>query len=391
MSEGAWISGIGNTEYSRDSGRSEWELAIEAILSAIADAGLDPQQIDGLVRYSYDDVDEAMITRVLGTTLRFHAQVSYGGLGSAAALAAAEAAVRSGAAEAVICYRSLNGRSGKRYGRAERSLGTETQSVARGDRAPSGAFAGPYGLLAPGQVMALWATRYMYEAGISETDLILALGTLAVQQRAYARNNPDALMRDRELDLDTYRDSRLIAWPLRLFDFTLETDGAAAVVVTTRQLARRSPKPAVRILAAAMNLPPFAESVTVYGDLRNSGAYREAADHLYAKAGVSPRDLSVALVYDATTISALLTYEAFGLAPQNHGWKQIIDEGVGPNSRVPVNTHGGHLSEGYVHGMNHVLEAVRQMRGESSNQVPDANVALFAVGANGAILTSEVP
>jgi acetyl-CoA acetyltransferase len=379
------IVGVGQTAYSRESGRSEWELAIEAITAALADCGIEPGQVDGLVRYSYDKVDEAMLARSFGLNLRYYSQTAFGGLGAPAVLAQAYAAVASGQARVVVCYRSLNGRSETRYGRAERSLGAaEGDQVATGDRAPSGAFAGPYGLLSPGQVMAMWARRYQWEAGITDGELARALGQVAVDQRGYANRNPAAVLRERPLSFDDYLAGRMISTPLRMFDFALETDGAAAVVITDRAVGRHDP---VWIRSAVQGLFAYAESIAVYGELRNGPAYRALGERLLAEAGVRPSDLVAASVYDATSISVLLGLEGFGVHPPGQAWRAVTEHGIGPDSPLPVNTSGGHLSEAYVHGMNLVVEAVRQCRGESPNQVSRSGPVLVSSGPSGVVLS----
>ena len=383
----AAVVGLGQTAYTRGSGRDEWSLAIEAVAAAIEDSGLDPGDVDGLVRYSYDATDEAMLVRAFGWSLRWYSQTGYGGLGAPAVLAHAAAAVASGAARVVVCYRSLNGYSGTRYGRAERSLGAGPADVmAAGDRAPSGAFAGPYGLLSPGQVMALWARRYQWETGISEDELVTALGRVAVDQRAFAHHNPAAVLRERPLDEAAYRAGRVIATPLRLYDLALETDGAAAVVVAGADVARAAQPDPVWIRAGVTGLFPYAESVSMYGELRNGPTYRALADLVYSDAGIAAADLSAAMIYDATTISVLLGMEAYGLAPTGQAWSVVTEQGIGLAAAVPVNTSGGHLSEAYVHGMNLVLEAVRQCRGTSTSQTRRAGPVLVTSGPGAVVL-----
>ncbi len=379
----AAVIGIGQTEYSRGSGRDEWSLAVEAVDAALADAGLDPGDVDGLVHFTYDAVDEAMLVRSFGWQLRWYSQTAYGGLGAPAVVAQAAAAVASGAARVVVCYRALNGYSGTRYGRAERSI---VDAGARGDRAPAGALTGPYGLLSPGQVMALWARRYQWDAGITEDQLVTALGRVAVDQRAYARANPRAVLRDRPLDEAAYRAGRMISTPLRLYDLALETDGAAAVVVAAPDVARAAPQPPAWIRAGTVSLFPYAESISVYGELRNGPSYRAVADRLYADAGIGPGDLAAAMIYDATSISVLLGMEGYGLAPVNRAWAVVSEQGIGPDAPVPVNTCGGHLSEAYVHGLNLVIEAVRQCRGTSTAPVRNPGPVLVSSGPSAVVV-----
>ncbi|MDT4933575.1 MAG: hypothetical protein QOK11_1467 [Pseudonocardiales bacterium] len=384
----AAVIGIGQTAYSRASRRSEWSLAVEAIEGALTDCGVAPGDVDGLVRYSYDSVDEAMLVRSFGWRLRYYSQTGYGGLGAPAVLAHASAAVASGQARIVVCYRSLNGYSSTRYGRAERTLGSDGgQFVARGDRAPSGAFAGPYGLLSPGQVMAMWARRYQWEAGIGEPDLVRALGRVAIDQRAQAQRNPAAVMHGRPLDEAAYLAGRMIASPLRVFDLALETDGAAAVVVAAADVARTMTTPAVWITAAVVGMFAYAESISVYGELRNGPTYRAIAERLFAEAGVRPAELRAAMIYDATSISVLLGMEAYGLAAPGTAWRAVLEHGIGATAPVPVNTSGGHLSEAYVHGMNLVLEGVRQCRGSSTAQVERSGPVLVSSGPSAVVLS----
>jgi acetyl-CoA acetyltransferase len=381
---GVAVVGVGQTAYSRESGRSEWQLAIEAISNALADCGIEPHEVDGLVRYSYDNVDEAMVVRSFGLNLRYYSQTGYGGLGAPATLAHAYAAISSGQARVVVCYRSLNGRSTTRYGRAERSLGTSAGDlVATGDRAPSGAFTGPYGLLSPGQVMAMWARRYMWEAGLNEDELAAALGRVAVDQRSYAQTNPAATTYGRPLDQAGYLAGRVIATPLRVYDLALETDGAAAVVLAAEPI---GPHPPAWIRSAVSGLIPYAESIATYGELRNGPAYRAIGRRLLDEAGVTVLDLVTASIYDATSLSVLLGLEGFGICAVNQAGRAVAEHGIGLDSPLPVNTSGGHLSEAYVHGMNLVIDAVRQVRGEAINQVPRSGPVLVASGPSAVVL-----
>jgi acetyl-CoA acetyltransferase len=379
--------GIGQTQYSRHSGRSEWALAIEAIDAALADCGLGAADIDGLVRYSYDNVDEAMLCRSFGFQLRYYSQTGYGGLGAPSVLAHAYAAIASGQASAVVCYRALNGRSGTRYGRAERSLGADVEQLrARGDRAPSGAFAGPYGLLSPGQVMAMWARRYQWESGATESELIAALARLCVTQRAYAQRNPSAIMSGTPLDEAGYLAGRMIATPLRIYDLAVETDGAAAGVVTGAELAGRLAQPPVWISGSVQAMFAYAESISIYGELRNGPTYRAIGDRLLADCRLTPADFSAAMIYDATSISVLLGLEAFGFAAPGTAWRRLLEEGTDPGSSLPVNTSGGHLSEAYVHGINLVTEGIRQCRGHSTSQVARSGPVLVTSGPGAVVL-----
>lgn len=380
----AAIVGIGQTEFSADSGRSEWQLAMEAILQALQDAGIAPAEVDGIVRYSYDNVTQGMLARTLGVRdLRWYADCPYGGVAQCAVIAQAAAAIAAGIATTVVVFRALNERSGVRYGRAERHIPATGDIVyATGDRTPSGQFAGPYGLHVPGQCMAMWAQRYAFEAGLAADELAQVLGTIAVQQRRYANANPQAMMRQRPLDMAGYLAGRMISAPLRLYDYCLETDGASALVLTGADRARSLRHDPVHVLAAQQSLYPHSEPIAVYTPrLTRFGGEGNVAK-LYGDAGIGPQDVSLAMLYDATSFSVLSGLETYGLAPETGAWRHVLDHGIGPDSQLPVNTHGGHLSEGYIHGMNHLVEAVRQLRGTAANQIAGAEFVL--VGGNGA-------
>jgi hypothetical protein len=215
--------------------------------------------------------------------------------------------------------------------------------------------------------MALWARRYQWDAGITEDELTGALARIAVDQRGYANRNPAAVLRDRPLSPADYRAGRMIATPLRLYDFALESDGAAAVVLAARPLGG-APDP-VWVRGAVQGMFGYAESISVYGELRNGPTYRALGERLLAESGVRVGDLVAASIYDATSISVLLGLEGFGVHAPGAAWRAITEHGIGPDSPLPVNTSGGHLSEAYVHGMNLVIEAVRQCRGDSPTQL----------------------
>ena len=377
------IVGIGQTEYLRRSDREEWDLALEAVRRAAADAGIELAQIDGIVRYSQDRIHEADLAGALGLSLRYHGQVGFGGQSVCAVIGQAAAAIHAGLARVVVCYRALNGRTGARYGRAERSLEDEGDGVFRagGLRVPSGALSAPYGLLAPGQVMALWARRYAHESGITIDVLSSALARIAIDQRAYATRNPAAVMGGKSLDFAAHQAGRMLADPLRLHDFCLETDGAAALILCDSDRARAiSPHP-VYIEGATQAL--YAEAMEVYGELINGPDHRARARALFAACGGrTARDIDVAMLYDATTIMVLMQLEGYGFVPPGRAWQSVLERGIGVDGILPVNTSGGQLSEAYVHGMNLVLEAVKQLRGTASTPIAGAQTAL--VGAAGA-------
>ncbi|MBO0805397.1 MAG: hypothetical protein J2P25_20245 [Nocardiopsaceae bacterium] len=393
------IAGIGQTAYARALPRTAWELAIEAVLSACADAGLDVAEVDGMCRFTepFETVSEAMLVRALGIgELSFFAQAPHGGEALGAVLAQAAAAIEAGLARIVVVYRALSQSQGGRFGRADgRGPGVAT-------RASGGAadiivpetgnlsFAWPYGLMSPGQLFALWATRYEAAHGLTRDQLTTALGSIAIAQRAYANRNPNAMMRDRPMDWEAYQNARMISEPLRLFDLCLENDGACAYVVTSAETARALRDDPVYVLSATQTLSPYREPMGIYvqGDLLELFP-PAAAERLFSGAGVTRKDVDVAEFYDATSYMPLRSLESYGFVPDGKAWRYVAEQGTGPGSPLPVNTHGGHLSEAYLHGMNGVLEAVRQLRGTSFNQVPGAEVALVGAPAGSATILAR--
>jgi len=365
------IAGIGATDFSRDSGRSVLSLATEASLAALADAGLTPSDVDGIVRCDSDTVRHNDLVHTLGLSrLDYFSEVGPGGVAPSAMVGQAVAAILSGQATTVLVFRSLNGRSGRRFG-----LSPVTGRRIGGNGTYDEFFL-PYGLLTPGQIFALLAQRHMLDYGTSEKDL----GHIALACRARANANPFAQMHDKALTMDDYLAARMISRPLRLYDFCLETDGACAVVVTSTERARDLAKPAALIRAVAQGSltdpQPGIQFPVVLRETLTTLPAKAAADTLYRRAGLGPGDIDVAQFYDCFTITVLLQIEDFGFCAKGEGGSFVSSGEIELDGRLPINTGGGHLSEGYIHGMNHVVEGVRQVRGESTNQVPGAEVCL---------------
>jgi len=388
----AAIAGIGQTAYAKALPPAAWELAVEAVLAACADAGVDVADVDGMCRFTapFETVSEAMLVRALGIReLSFFAQAPHGGEALGAVVAHAAAAVSAGLANVVVVYRALSQSRGGRFGRADRGAGESAADIVVPEQ-DNLSFAWPYGLMSPGQLFALWARRYATVHGLTDEDLTRTLGTIAITQRQYANTNPAAMMRDRKLDWETYQNARMISEPLRLFDLCLENDGACAFVVTSAERARALRDDPVYVLSATQTLSPYREPMGVY----TGGEMLElfppaAADRLFSQAGVSRKDIDVAELYDATAYMTLRSLESFGFAADGAGWRYVLDRGTGPDSPLPVNTHGGHLSEAYLHGMNGILEAVRQLRGTACNQVAGAEVALVGAPAGSATILAR--
>ena len=396
------IAGIGQTAYGKTLPGTAWELAVEAVLAALADAGLDPGDVDGLCRFAppFEPVSEPMLVRALGLgELRFFAEAPLGGEALGACLAHAAAAIVAGLARVVVVYRALSQSTSGRFGRADRG-GSAVPARGATPGPPGGdvvvaeednrSFGWPYGLMSPGHLFALWARRYAHVHGLTDEELTRALGSIAVTQRAYANKNPAAIMRDRVMTWDDYRAARMISEPLRLFDLCLENDGACAYVVTSGTVARALRDDPVYVLSASQTLSPYREPMGIYVTGELLELFPPAcAGRLFEEAGVSRADVSVAQFYDATSYMPLRSLESYGFVPDGQAWRYVTETGTGPGSPLPVNTHGGHLSEAYLHGMNGILEAVRQLRGTAVNQVRGADVALVGAPAGSAAILAR--
>jgi acetyl-CoA acetyltransferase len=365
------IVGIGATDFSRNSGRSNLTLATQAAVAAIDDAGLSVKDIDGIVRCDMDLVRHNDLADALGIdNLTYWSEVGPGGVAPCAMVGQAVGAILSGQATAVLVFRQLNGRSGGRDGQAAQS-----SPQAGGDGSYDEYFA-PYGLLTAGQTFGLMARRHMLDFGTAESDL----GRIAIACRDRANANPRAQMYDRPLTMDDYLAARMISRPLRLFDFCLETDGACAVVVTSTARAHDLRRPPVLIRAVAQagipNPQPGMQFPVLMRDVITELPARAVAETLYRRAGLGPDDIDVAQLYDCFTITVLMQLEDWGFCKKGEGGPFVASGEIDLTGSIPINTGGGHLSEGYIHGMNHILEGVRQIRGESTSQVSGAEVCL---------------
>jgi acetyl-CoA acetyltransferase len=386
----AAVAGIGQTVYGRDLGRSEVDLATDAIRGACADAGIPVSAIDGLVSYSIEQVAEVDLLAALGIPeLRFMARTPSGGGGAASILGVAAVAVASGTAECVVAFRARNRSKRAAYG-ADPNQGGRPWAKAGTRLSDSRQWHHPFGVAAPAHEFALIARRHMHVYGTRAEHF----GMHAVAQRFHASRNPVAKLRD-EITLDDWAESRPIAEPIRLFDCSLENDGATAVLVTSLGRARDLRQPAVRVLAQVQygapihtQLAEFFALTCAFGE-RDGGAV-DAGQRLFADAGVLPSDVDVALIVDPFTVAVPLALEQYGFCARGEGGPYIASGATRwPDGALPVNTHGGSNGEAFVHGVNHLPEAVRQLRGTACNQVDGAEVA-FVCGAvsdpSGAVL-----
>jgi acetyl-CoA acetyltransferase len=374
ISEKAAIVGIGATEFSKDSGRSELRLAAEAVRAAIADAGLVPGDVDGLVTFSMDNNTEIAVAREVGIpSLRFFSRIQYGGGAACATVQQAAMAVATGVADVVVCYRAFNERSGQRFGQVSTGLAAAPTS--------SGVDAGwsyPMGLSTPAGDVAMIARRYMHEYGATSEDF----GRVAVADRKHAATNPNAFFYGKPITLEQHQGSRWIVEPLHLLDCCQESDGGVAVVVTSLDRARDLPHPPAVVRGAAQGSGSDQFVMTSYyrDGLTGLPEMGLVGEQLWRQAGLAPEDVDVAILYDHFTPFVLIQLEELGFCPRGEARHFIADGALEMDGRLPTNPHGGQLGEAYIHGMNGIAEGVRQLRGSAVNQVDDVEHVLVTAG-----------
>ncbi|MEV4679599.1 lipid-transfer protein [Streptomyces kurssanovii] len=362
----AAVVGIGATEFSKNSGRSELRLAAEAVRAALDDAGLSPADVDGMVTFTMDTNPEITVAQAAGIgELSFFSRVHYGGGAACATVQQAALAVAAGIAEVVVCYRAFNERSGRRFGSGVQHREPSAEGTALGWNLP-------FGLLTPASWVAMAAQRYLYAYGLSPE----AFGHVAVTGRRHAATNPAAYFYGRPITLEDHAASRWTVEPLRLLDCCQETDGGQAVVVTGLERARDLRRPPAVILAAAQGAGRAQEQMTSFyrDDLTGLPEMGVVARQLWRTSGLGPRDIDVGIVYDHFTPFVLMQLEEFGFCKPGEGAAFVASD------VLPLNTHGGQLGEAYLHGMNGIAEAVRQLRGTAVNQIPGAARALVTAG-----------
>ncbi|HSJ21707.1 MAG TPA: lipid-transfer protein [Nocardioidaceae bacterium] len=369
----AAIVGIGATEFSKESGRSELQLSAEATRAALADAGLGPGDVDGLVTFTMDTSSEIALARELGIPeLRFFSRVNYGGGAACGTVMHAAMAVATGVAEVVVCYRGFNERSGNRFGQVSPAAATQVNT-----NGLDNAWTYPMGLGTPAATVAMFARRYMHEYGATSEDF----GRVAVADRKHAATNPHAWFHGKPITLEEHQASRMIADPLHLLDCCQESDGAVALVVTSTERARDLPHPPAVVRAAAQGSGPDQFVMTSY--YRDRFGLQEmglVGREIWRQSGLGPADMDTAVLYDHFTPFVLMQLEELGFCGRGEAKDFIADGAIELGGRLPLNTHGGQLGEAYIHGMNGIAEGVRQMRGTSVNQVEDARHVLVTAG-----------
>ena len=365
------IVGVGETVYYKHGQAPEPEvkLALRAILAACDDAGLDPRTIDGFASYSNDRNDPSRLAAALGLPeLRFsNMQWGGGGGGGSAAVGNAAAAIAAGYADCVVVFRALAQGQFQRFGAAPPA------TTAAGEAA----LTFPYGLISPAQRFAMRVMRFMHEHGIRPE----AQRAIALASYHHAQNNPRAVMHGRPLTPDAYDDARWIVEPFRLFDCCMENDGAAALILVSAERARDLRQRPAYLLGVAQgsehrnaarghNAPTYA-----------SASFTTVAPHLYGMASVGPKDISVVQSYENFTGGVLMSLVEHGFfTPEEANEFLALENLIAPAGRLPLNTSGGNLAECYMHGLELQIEAVRQLRGQSPNPVPGAQLAMVISG-----------
>jgi acetyl-CoA acetyltransferase len=371
------IVGVGETTYYKH-GKSpdpEFMLALKAILNACADAGIDPREIDGFCSFSDDRNDPSRLAAALGVhDLRLaNMQWGGGGGGGAAATGNAAAAIAAGAANVVVVYRAL---AQGEFGRFGVGAG---YGQAIGDKTVSGeaAFRLPYGLIAPVHRHVLKVRRFMHEHSVKQE----ALRAIALTSYRHAQSNPRAIMRGRPLDEKTYDESRWIVEPFHLYDCCQENDGAAALVLVSADRARHAAKKAAYILGVAQGSQYRCGSASFNTPDFGSANFKTVTPRLYEMARVGPADIGVVQAYEHFTGGVVMSLSEHGFfAPEEANDFLKVENLVAPSGRLPLNTSGGNLAECYMHGLGLQIEAVRQIRGESVNQVVKSDLGLVIAG-----------
>jgi acetyl-CoA acetyltransferase len=368
------IAGIGATEFSKNSGRSTIRLAVECSEAAIRDAGLTPDQIDGIVMFTAEENPEIEVARNLGIKELTHfSRIHHGGGAACGTIHQAALAVHNGAAKYVLAYRAFNERSGYRFG-----SGVQDFPAAPTPAMVDFGWSSPFGLLTPAQWVAMFARRYMYEYGATSEDY----GRLAVAFRNHAATNPKAFFYQKPITLADHQNSRWIVKPLHLLDCCQESDGGQALVVTTLARARDLRHPPAVLASVVQGAAEDQQMMKSYYRPSITGIPEMSlcARQLWEDTGLGPKDIQTAILYDHFSPLILPQLEEFGFCPRGQAKDFIKDGAIEMGGRLPVNPHGGQIGEAYLHGMNGIAEGVRQVRGTAVNQVPNVHNVLVTAG-----------
>ena len=365
------VAGVGETAYYKrgQSPDAEFDLALKAILAACENAGISPKEVDGFASYSNDRNDPSKLAAALGINdLRFaNMQWGGGGGGGSGAVGNAAAAIATGMADCVVVFRSLAQGQFGRFGQGARI------PEIRGE----GAYTAPYGLMSPAQSFAMKVNRFMYENGVRQE----ALRAISLASYAHAQNNPRAVMYGRPLDEEKYDESRWIVEPFHLFDCCLENDGAAAIILVSAERAKDFDHPPCYLLSAVSGSHYRAGAGSHNAPLYATSTFTTVAPRLYEMAGVKPSDVDVLQCYENFTGGVMMSIVEHGFCePHEVNDFFTLENFSSDGGKLPINTSGGNLAECYMHGLGLNIEAIRQIWGESTNQVGAVEVSEVASG-----------
>lgn len=366
----AQITGVGETPYTRGTDRSERDQILDASLEACRDAGIEPSAIDGVVMAWKDSPTNEDIVNSFGIKdLRYHSHVHIGGASPAAAVLQAAMAVTLGVASRVLVTTGWNA-----YSTPVR-LSSGSQQSSNVSNMPGKEIREnieyPLGLFAPMQWYSFHANRWFHEYGADPSGM----ETVALTTRRHANLNPKAYMGNRSLTSNDYQEAKYLVEPFRLFDISLETDGAAAVVVSAAKGDAEEPR-GVTVLSGAEGHADAPDDILGRPDVLNMGITK-AGPRALEMAGVKPQEFDFAQIYDCFTFIVLRQFEELGFCARGEASDFVAGGRIELGGQLPVNTHGGLLSEAHVAGMNHIVESVRQLRGEAEGrQVEGAGLGL---------------
>jgi acetyl-CoA acetyltransferase len=353
------IVGVGETEYSKSSGRSTRALAVEAVRHAIADAGLAPDEVDGMLSYHGNDSTPSLaVAADLGLRLNTFADVIGGGSSTEGLVCYAMGLIEVGVCRAVAIFRAMNGYSEVRIGGTGVRAAAPVRGLELADR--------PYGMLSAGQRFAPNFMRHMYEYGTTSEQV----AHVRVAHSKHAAANPKAITKT-PVTVAEVLASRWIVKPLHLLDCCLETDNATALIVTSAERARDCRRRPVYVMAAAGRVSKPRAEYLYHGRMTRVAGYH-ARELVFPAAGITPDDVDVTGAYDAFTFTAMLQLEEYGFCKKGEGGAYVASGAIELGGRRPNNTSGGHLCEGYTHGMSMVIENVRQLRGTVDDYCPGA-------------------
>ncbi len=373
----AAIVGIGITDFSKDSQRTELYMACQCIGAALDDAGLTPEDVDGLVKQTDDATDEHAVTSSMGMgNLTYFGECRWGAAPSAMIMRAAMG-VAAGAANYIVVYRAVNGSSKRRMIASMRGSGQMSTSDLL-----QWTFHAPFGHMSDAGRVAMIVRRYIHEFGVNGDQF----GWVPIVCREHGARNPNGMFHDKPITLEDYLKSEMVVEPLRRMDYYEEADAAAALVVTTTERAKDLRQRPAYVLGAAQHMLAETEELTSYYRPLLSGLPEmgKVGSRTFAMAGVAPKDINCVQLDDSYGPFVPMQLEELGFCERGGGTDFCKGgDRIRLGGELPLNTSGGSLGEGHLHGMNHLIEAVRQIRGTSTAQVKDAELVFVASGAGG--------